>query len=128
MFEGSEAWNCSPCLVVHGSIREAGRMRCLVVLLVNGFGGECLPFVWEMPLVKLQSILWPLFVALAACCPSLVQVRCVFSGLFPIKLEFRRSDIRPRVLRVLSLAKQRCRARLRRGHLLDENRGRRSDR
>ena len=87
-----------------------------------------LPFVWEMPLVKLQSILSSLFVALAACCPCLVQVRCVFSGLFPIKLEFRRSDIRPRVLRVLSLARQRCRARLRRGHLLDENRGRRSDR
>lgn len=53
-------------------------MRCLGVLLVNGFGGESLPFVEEMPLVKLQSILSSLFVALAAFCSCLVQVRWPF--------------------------------------------------
>ena len=63
-------------------------MRCLVVLLVNGFGGEDLLFVWEMPLVKLQSLVSSLFVVLAACCPCLVEVRVVFGGLFPMKLEF----------------------------------------
>lgn len=95
-------------------------MRCLFVLLVNGFGGKHPSLVWEMPLVKLLA---SLFVALAVCCPCLVEVRCVLSGLFPMKLE-----VCQLVLRASSLARQRCRARLRRGHLLDENRGRRSDR
>ena len=68
-------------------------MRCPAVLLVNGDSGERLPFVWEMPLVKLLSILSSLFVALAVCFPCLVQVWRIFGGLFPMKLEFQRWDL-----------------------------------